>query len=169
MLGVKAPNEADPTGEWYAFEKGAQKQDGSDGFADVWMRGHFAWEYKKKKANLGEAYKQLLQYREALENPPLLVVCDLNRFEIHTNFTGTKKVIYSFTLDDLLKAPAEPLRWLRAVMKDPDPESLKPQQTRAQITEEVAARFAELAERLGPAPKGRGHDPHAVAHFLTKL
>jgi type II restriction/modification system DNA methylase subunit YeeA len=165
MIGVATPNEADPTGDWYAFEKGARKEEGGDGFADVWKRNHFAWEYKKKRANLGEAYKQLLQYREALENPPLLIVCDLNRFEIHTNFTGTKKLVYDFTLDDLLTAPAEPLRLLRAVMKDPD--SLKPQQTRAQITEDVATRFAELAERLGP--EGRGNEPHAVAHFLTKL
>ena len=47
MLGVETPNEADPTGEWYAFEKGAEKTGGGDGFADVWKRGHFAWEYKE--------------------------------------------------------------------------------------------------------------------------
>ena len=35
MLGVKTPNEADPTGDWYAFEKGAEKTSGGDGFADV--------------------------------------------------------------------------------------------------------------------------------------
>ena len=62
---------------------------GGDGFADVWKRGHFAWEYKGKRKNLAAAYQQLLQYREALENPPLLVVCDLDRFEVHTNFTAT--------------------------------------------------------------------------------
>ncbi|HEY6910708.1 MAG TPA: type IIL restriction-modification enzyme MmeI [Myxococcales bacterium] len=165
MIGVPTPNEADPTGEGYAFEKGAKKEEGGEGFADVWKRNRFAWEYKKKRSNLADAYKQLLQYREALENPPLLIVCDLHRFEIHTNFTGTRKVVYDFTLDDLLNAPAEPLRLLRAAMEDP--ESLKPQQTRAQITEDVASRFATLAERLGP--RGRGHEPHAVAHFLTKL
>ena len=89
MLGVPTPNEADPTGEEYAFEKGAEKTEGGDGFADVWKRGHFAWEYKGKHKDLKAAYQQLLQYREALENPPLLVVCDLDRFEIHTNFTNT--------------------------------------------------------------------------------
>jgi len=45
--------------------------------------------------------KDRLQYRESLENPPLLVVCDLNRFEIHTNFTGTIKTVRSFDLDGL--------------------------------------------------------------------
>ncbi|KAB2642054.1 MAG: hypothetical protein DVB26_03885 [Verrucomicrobia bacterium] len=30
-----------------------------------------------------------MRYRNALENPPLLVVCDLDRIIVHTNFTGT--------------------------------------------------------------------------------
>jgi type II restriction/modification system DNA methylase subunit YeeA len=163
MLGVETPNEADPTGEWYAFEKGAEKVGGGDGFADVWKKAHFAWEYKGKRKNLDAAYQQLLQYREALENPPLLVVCDLYRFEIHTNFTGTKKIIHAFTLDDLRDNPAEPLRVLNAVMKHP--EQLRPEQTRAEVTEWAAGQFAKLAGRL----HDRGNDPHAVAHFLNKL
>ena len=55
------------------------------------MRGFFAWEYKGKHKDLVAAFKQLLQYREDLENPPLRIVCDLNRFEVHTNFTNTTK------------------------------------------------------------------------------
>src|SRR5581483_5590668 len=146
MLGVPTPNEADPAGTWYAFEKGAEKTAGGDGFADVWKRGHFGWEYKGKRKDLEAAYQQLLQYREALENPPLLVVCDLARFEIHTNFTGTKKVVHAFTLDDLLANPAEPLRVLNAAMKHP--EQLRPEQTRAEVTEWAAGQFAKLAGRL---------------------
>ena len=83
MLGYPTPND-DPTDEHYAFEKGAEKTSGGDGFADVWKKDHFAWEYKGKRANLPAAYKQLLDYREALENPPLLIVCDLDRFEVHS-------------------------------------------------------------------------------------
>ena len=60
MLEVPTPNEADPTGETYAFEKGAGKIEGGDGFADVWKRGFFAWEYKGKRKNLATAYNQLL-------------------------------------------------------------------------------------------------------------
>lgn len=89
LLGEQKPAEVDPTGESYTFEKGVAKADGGKGFADVWKRGCFGWEYKGKHKNLVSAYQQLLNYREALENPPLLVVCDLDRFEIHTNFTGT--------------------------------------------------------------------------------
>ena len=163
MLDVPTPNEADPTGEWYAFEKGAEKTSGGDGFADVWKRGHFGWEYKGRRKDLNAAYQQLLQYREALGNPPLLVVCDLDRFEVHTNFTDTRKEIYRFALADLRDEPAEPLRILRAVMRDP--QALRPGQTREQITEQAATRFAALAGSL----QQRGHDPQAVAHFLNKI
>jgi type II restriction/modification system DNA methylase subunit YeeA len=163
MLGVLTPNEADPVGDTYAFEKGAEKTEGGDGFADVWKRGHFAWEYKGKRKDLTAAYRQLLQYREALENPPLLVVCDLDRFQVHTNFTNTPAVVYVFSLSDLLADPKEPLRILRAVMERP--EELRPGETRDELTAEAAKQFASLAERL----RSRGHDPQVVAHFLNKL
>jgi len=163
ILGVQTPNEADSTGDEYAFEKGAEKSAGGDGFADVWKRGHFAWEYKGKHKDLKAAYQQLLQYREALENPPLLVVCDLNRFEIHTNFTNTPTNVHSFDLERLLAEPAEPLRLLRAVMQHP--EELKPGKTRDELTAKAASEFASLAERL----RARGHDSLDVAHFLDKL
>ena len=48
------------------------------------------------------AYRQLLQYREDLENPPLLVVCDFDIFEVHTNYTNTMKQVYKFSLADLI-------------------------------------------------------------------
>jgi type II restriction/modification system DNA methylase subunit YeeA len=163
MINAQTPNEADPTGDWYAFEKGAEKLGGEDGFADVWRKGRFAWEYKGKKKDLKAAYKQLLDYREALENPPLLVVCDLNRFEVHTNFTNTVKRVYSFDLNDLLQDPAEPLRILRALMEDPA--SLRPTTTRAELTEQAAGQFAGLAASLD----GKGNDPQRVAHFLDKV
>ncbi|MEX2546630.1 MAG: DNA methyltransferase [Chloroflexota bacterium] len=162
MLGYPTPND-DPTDEHYAFEKGAEKTSGGDGFADVWKKDHFAWEYKGKRANLAAAYKQLLDYREALDNPPLLVVCDLDRYEVHTNFTGTAKEVHAFNLSDLATDPREPLRVLRAVMGDP--EALRPKKTRQQLTEEAAKQFADLAIALN----NRGHDPQAVAHFLDKL
>ena len=69
MLGYPTPNQADPTGEWYAFEKGAEKTEGSDGFADVWKKGHFAWEYKGKRKDLVAAYRQLKYYRQVLPYP----------------------------------------------------------------------------------------------------
>jgi hypothetical protein len=166
MINVQTPNEADPIGNWYAFEKDAQKSGGDEdgsGFADIWKRKHFAWEYKGKKKNLVAAYNQLLQYREALENPPLLVVCDLNRFEVHTNFTNTAKEVHRFDLADLEKDPTEFLRVMRAVMSSP--EDLVPDVTPDQLTQQAAKDFSKLATRL----RDRGHEPHDVAHFLNRL
>ena len=82
LLGEPTPAEDDPKGERYCFERGARKDTGGDGWADVWKRGHFAWEYKGKRANLDAAFKQLRQYTLALENPPLLIVSDMARFRM---------------------------------------------------------------------------------------
>ncbi len=161
MLGQPTPAEADAQGAWYTFEKGADKTAGGSGFADVWMRGHFAWEYKGNHANLANAYQQLLQYREALENPPLLVVCDLTRFEIHTNFTNTIKRVHAFPLVELDQE--ENLAVLRALFTDPD--RLRPELTREHVTEQAAIHFGELAQSL----RGRDVDPHRAAHFLVQI
>jgi len=169
MLGQPTPLEADPTGERYAFERDAKKSGGGDGWADVWMRAHFAWEYKGKRRNLAAAYQQLQQYREDLENPPLLVVCDLNRFEVHTNFTNTVKQVFRFTLTDLLNnaatpdCPLPPLDVLRALFVNP--EQLKPTHTTMQATEAAAREFAKLAASL----QSRGTNPEEAAHFLMRL
>ena len=125
------------------------------------MRGHFGWEYKGKHKDLKAAYKQLLLYREALENPPLMIVCDMDRFEIHTNFTGTAKQIHAFDLAGLA-APAN-LDVLRRVFTDPD--SLKPGITSEAITVEAAERFAKLADGM----RLKGIEPLRAAHFLMKL
>jgi type II restriction/modification system DNA methylase subunit YeeA len=151
----------DPTGAFYTFERGVEKSDGGKGWADVWKRHHFRWEYKGKHKSLAVAYQQLLKYREALENPPLLVVCDLDRFEVHTNFTDTVKKVHEFALDEL--AEPDNLQLLRHVFTNPD--ALRPGKTRAAITEEVAGRFARLADGLS----ARGVPPEQAAHFLMKL
>ena len=161
MLAAPAPAEADPRGEFYAFEKGVQKTGGGKGFADVWYENHFAFEYKGKHKDLGAAYGQLLQYRESLGNPPLLVVTDTQRYEVHTNFTGTVKRVYRFTNAELPRP--ENLRVLRALFTDPD--SLRPTRTVEGVTEEAARKFARLADGM----RARGVEPHSAAHFLNKL
>ena len=134
LFGQCPPAEADPLGEWFTFEKGIEKTGGGRGFADVWKRGHFAWEYKGRNKDLAAAYQQLLLYREPLENPPLLVVCDIERYQVHTNFTGTAKRVHEFTNEQLLDP--ETLRTLRAVFDRPD--SLRPGATVEQVTEAAA-------------------------------
>lgn len=161
LLEHPKPAAADPTGESFTFEKGVGKQGGGDGWADVWKRGYFGWEYKGKKKDLQEAYEQLLQYREALENPPLLVVCDMDRIQVHTNFTATRHQVYEVTLADL--ASREGLHVLRSVFFEP--EKLRPGVTSAAITTEAARHVAEIALTL----RSRGLEAHHVAHFLDRM
>lgn len=161
LLGQPKPAEADPDGAFYTFERGVHKTTGETGWADVWMRGHFGWEYKKKRRNLAEAYRQLQLYREDLENPPLLVVCDLDRFEIHTNFTGTAKRVYEFDLAGL--AEAKNLDVLRRMFTEP--QSLRPGVTRESVTRQAAERFGLLADGM----RVRGVAAPDAAHFLMKL
>ncbi|HEY7064957.1 MAG TPA: DNA methyltransferase [Chloroflexota bacterium] len=170
VLGQPRPAAVDQTGQTYTFEKGVTTTGGGHGWADVWKRGHFAWEYKGRHKDLGAAYQQLQRYREDLQNPPLLVVCDLDRFEVHTNFTNTVKLVYAFDLADLASlAPTPgthglpPLDVLRAVFADP--ERLRPGTTPAQVTERAAAEFARLADSM----RRRGADPEQAAHFLMRL
>ncbi|WP_254453546.1 type IIL restriction-modification enzyme MmeI [Siccirubricoccus sp. G192] len=61
LLGEPTPTDADPRGEWYCFERGATKTTGGEGWADVWKRGCFGWEYKGKRRDLNAAFVQLQQ------------------------------------------------------------------------------------------------------------
>ena len=126
LLGQPTPAEHDAEGTEYAFEKhvsvvGAASKGsrGEYGFCDVWWRGKFGWEYKRKDRykDLAEAYRQLYQDREDLGNPPLLVVSDIATTEIHTSFTGKGTKVHTIKLQDL--AEPESLRLLRQVFTDP--------------------------------------------------
>ncbi len=158
LLGHPTPVEADPSGnDFFCFQKGVIKDaellglDAADhdarpkkGFADIWKKDCFGWEYKGKHKNLDEAYKQLQRYRESLLNPPLMVVCDFDRYIIRTNFNGTVCEPHAFTNDQIDRP--EILALLRHVFFDP--EFLKPQRTTAQVTEKVAGQMAEVALSL---------------------
>jgi hypothetical protein len=77
LVGHETPAEyaarIDPQGEQFSFQATTVKADGRKGYADVFFRGRFVWEYKGPHADLDRAYRQLQLYREALENPPLLI------------------------------------------------------------------------------------------------
>ena len=82
-------------GKVFSFQTSTVKADGQKGFADVFYRGHFIWEYKGPHADLGKAYSQLQLYREALDNPPLLIASDIRTIRIHSNFTNRPTVVGS--------------------------------------------------------------------------
>ena len=152
LVGENTPAEVDPNGEFFTFEKSLRKESGATGFADVWRKDCFAWEYKGLHADLSSAYGQLQLYRESLGNPPLLVVCDMDRYEVHTNFNNTVKRIYRFSNIDI--PSDEPVdgtqltavQVLRTIFAEPD--SLNPGKSQAKLTEEAADLLVTLAEDL---------------------
>ncbi len=161
LPGEPTPADADPTGDRYCFERGAHRDIGGDGWADVWKRHHFSWEYKGKHANLDSDFAQLRQYALALENPSLLIVSDMARFRIRTNWTNSVSETHEFALDDLADAAVRgKLKWAMS-----DPGRLQPGETRQALTVRAAETFASLTQSL----RERGHDPQAVAHFVNRL
>ena len=169
ILNEPHPAHADPKGAEYTFEKHVNKIGDDKGFADVWKRGFFGWEYKGKRKDLNAAYKQLHDYSADLDHPPLLVVCDFARFEVHTNFTNTPPVVYRFTLDDLILTTPVPgsdmpaLEILRAVFQEP--EKLKPGALEVRVTQKAAEQFTKLKNNL----RARHEDNEAVARFIMQL
>ena len=155
LVGHPTPAEDDPAGDHFAFEKGAPKTGGGEGWADVWKKGFFAWEYKKKKNDLGKALEQLTRYAAALENPPLHVACDTHLFRIETRWTNEVPAKYEFELEEL----ADPVNFarLRDVFHNPD--ALRSGRTREVLTREAADKFQAISDRLqhrNPGPRGGG-------------
>ena len=160
MLGVPTPIEADPTGsDHFCFQKFVAKEAGlfdldddgvvqtgkkRRGFADVWKRDCFGWEYKGPGEDLAGAFDQLKQYRESLLNPPLLIVCDFHRTIIQTNFNGTSPAEHTFTNDEMDSPRVQ--RLLREAFTEP--ERLRPGETTADFTAKLAQKIAAIAHSL---------------------
>ena len=166
MLGHAKPDASGyaENGSPFQFEWSLKKTSGGQGFADVFYGGHFAIEYKTpgKYKDFGDAYNQLLQYRENLNNPPLLIVTDIRNWEIHTNFPNTEKRVYRFTHSEIASDPQK-LAWLRHMFDDPD--RLNPGRNTEQITADAAKSFQIITDNM----RGWNTDPTRIAFFATKL
>lgn len=167
LLRVPKPGSS----EGYRFEEKSTVIGGKTGYADVFMRGVFAWENKAPGKNLDTALKQLLTYSLALSNPPILVVSDRLTIRIHTQFTGHPSATHEVRIAEM-DQPAN-LALLRRIWTAP--ESFKPQQTNRDITEAAAQSFAALAEGLrqrgatpGESIASQQQRANQVAHFLTQ-
>ncbi|GDX85468.1 hypothetical protein LBMAG43_15100 [Methylococcaceae bacterium] len=156
LLQLEKPRNSDD----FCYEKGAIKDSGKNGWADVWKRDHFGWENKKPKLDLVKALAQLREYAGNLGNPPLLIVCDRERIEIHTVFRGYPDEPRTILLPDI--GEPQNMQILRWVFTDPD--KLKPLKSDAAITAEASNEFSTLAMAM----RERGIKPQVVAHFLTQ-
>ena len=160
VLEVPKPADAGPHAADYTFEKLTKRLGRGRGYADVWKKHCFAWEYKGPRKNLVEAYAQLKSYADDLENPPLLIVSDMQEIRVHTNWTNTVAEEHVVKLADLTDPDVR--RMLKACFEHP--ERLKPTGTPETVTARAATAFGEIAQGLR-----RNHDPQRVAHFINKL
>ena len=146
LVDHSTPTAIDPQGRDFTFERLVKLPDKrgkkAHGWADVYKKGYFAWEYKRPGQSLDKAYEQLKLYKDELENPPLLVVSDFTHFRIHTNFNNAPREVYPFGIESL-KDPVI-FKQLHDVFHNP--ENLRPQTTVEKITKQTAAKLAAIAQ-----------------------
>ena len=167
LVGHQTPVQYDPKGETFTFEAQSIKPDGQKGFADVYFRDHFIWEYKGPHADLTKAYQQLQLYRESLSNPPLLITSDIHTIHIHTNFNNYPRQTHQITLDDILTGSGvEKLNWAFY-----QPDKFKPDKNQQQITKATAETFMAVANAMKQHQQltGENYTPEQLAHFLVRL
>lgn len=180
LVGHSKPSDADLGNESFGFQRYVATEEGRRGFADAWLRGRFGIEYKSKGEDLDAAYRQLLNYRDNLYNPPLLIVSDFEKFEIHTNFNDTVSEVYSLNLDHIAE-PSLRVERLTANGRTQrtqwsglevlqfcffEPDRLRPGQTTEDLTEEAAVRFEQIAKEL---QSWMPNEDRAIARFLSRL
>ena len=163
LVGAPAPLDKGQQSSIYRFEQPLTKSGGGAGFADVWKKDHFAWEYKTKGkyADLRGAYTQLVLYKGDLGNPPVLVACDIENYYVSIEFTGYRTQVEQFTNADLQNAATRDL--LRQVFTNP--EQLRPVERAETITEKAAKQLAHIARLL----EDRGFASVDTAPFFMKV
>ena len=168
LVGHQPPLAHDPSGDDFSFETQTVKPDGAKGFADVFYRGKFIWEYKGPHKDLDKAYQQLQLYREALENPPLLITSDIHTIIIHTNFNNYPIQRHTITFDDILKGDGvKKLTWAFLT-----PERFRPEKTRQRITKATADSLLRVADEMKKHRDILGQGDFSneqLAHFLVRL
>ncbi|MGB1252300.1 MAG: class I SAM-dependent DNA methyltransferase [Candidatus Promineifilaceae bacterium] len=171
LVGHTVPYSGDIPDNEFRFEAPTIKPDGKKGRADAFYQGKFIWEYKSAHADLGKAYQQVLRYREALGNPPLLIVSDTQRIIIHTNYTNTVSEKHEITLDNLMHPDNQ--RKLELCFAHPDEIEafFKPKRTQAIVTEANARTFVNMADELKAFSKldDVGTTPEQLAHFIVRI
>ena len=122
------------------------------------------WEYKGKHKDLDTAFDQILRYRNALENPPLLVLCDLDRIVVRTNFTGTVSDVHEIPLEAL----AEPrnIEIMRAVFHNP--KALIPGRTSVAVTRKPPPEWQRLPPPCANAASTAPSPACWTASFLPR-
>ncbi len=167
LVGHPTPAAYDPEGKTFSFETRTVKPGGQKGFADVYFRGKFIWEYKGPHKDLNKAYRQLQMYREDLQNPPLLITSDIHTIVIHTNFNNYPVVSHTITFDDIARGDGvQKLAWAFY-----NPDKFRPERTQQEITKASADTFVAVADAMKAHMQitGEAYTPEQLAHFMARL
>lgn len=167
LVGHPVPIDHDPDGKTFSFETQTAKPDGRKGFADVFFKDHFIWEYKGPHKDLDKAYRQLQLYREDLQNPPLLITSDIHNIIIHTNFNNYPIEKHVITSKEIMSGEGvEMLRWAFFT-----PDKFKPKQNQQELTQASADTFIAVADAMKKHQDVTGEEYSAeqLAHFMARL
>ena len=128
LIGHPMPAEADPAGKWFTFEAGATTASLPADPRGCWPRvkrlcrrledGPFRVGVQGPARQPRQGLRPAPPVSRIPSYPLLLIVSDMQRIVIHTNFTNTAKQTHNLALEDLLD-PAR-LEILRQAFTDPD-------------------------------------------------
>jgi len=141
-----SPPRLTPPAPTSASEKGAAKHGGGDGFADVWKRVFFGWEYKGKHKDLEAAFDHFFSTK-TLSITRRCLWCATWSASSCAPTSRHGPVTYDVPLERL--GESRSLEILHHVFFDP--EKLKPGKTSEIITQDAADRFAGIADSMRAA------------------
>ncbi len=87
LIDHPTPLEYDPDGQTFSFETQTVKPGGQKGFADVYFKGKFIWEYKGPHKDLAKAYQQYA-LPPGFAKSAAADLSDIHTIVIHTNFNN---------------------------------------------------------------------------------
>ena len=131
------------------------------GFADAYLEGCFAWEFKGSDDDLEAALNQLLRYQVHLKTPPLLIVSSFRTIRIQTNFPGMETIRHEIPIVEL-DQPAQPRKLQWAFFS---PSELRPNRTVDAVTKETADLFQAIVEDM----EQHAADPEKLARYLNQI
>ena len=160
LLGEPTPAEADPKGELVLLRARRGEGGGGEGWADVWS-GLLRLGIQGQAQGPQRRARQLQPYARDLENPPLLVVSDMDRITSTPTGRTPSRAGQSSSASTTCAIPAA----CESCARLPRVRTAQARRSTRRTDRKAARRFGELA----PAAAGRGHEPRAVAHFLNRL
>ena len=158
------PQRGRPDRRLVRLREGRGKPGGGDGFADVWKRGHFAWEYKGKRKDLDRRLQPAAPVSGGARKPAASGVATSTASRSTPTSRIRRRPSTNSTSTDL--AATSGAAEGPACAHGPTRRSCARVEAADELTGEAAGQLRRTSlSRL----RGRGTSPERVAHFLDKL